>query len=124
LYIVEDLEDATHEKVKEFLNLITDQERIRGENMKNNTDHFSYRIASNVIRLIKDGYVQNVIRINWLVQNVDAALDYTMVKTGISFNMLDDKKLLVFLSLFVILMVFLMKISYYNSPHYVFFGQP
>jgi hypothetical protein len=79
-FIVKDLEDATHEKVKEFFNLITDQERIRGENMENNTNHFSYRIASNVIRLIKDGYVQNV----------DAALDYMLVKTRITFNRRDD----------------------------------
>jgi hypothetical protein len=33
-YIVEDLEDDTHEKIKEFVNLITDHERIHGENMK------------------------------------------------------------------------------------------
>jgi predicted small secreted protein len=79
-YIVEDLEDVTHEKVKEFFNLITDQERIRGENMENNKNHFSYRVASSVIRLIKDGYVENV----------DAALDYMLVKTGITFNWQDD----------------------------------
>jgi hypothetical protein len=79
-HIIEDLEETTHKKVKEFINLITDQERIRGENMKNNGTHFSYRVASNVIRLIKDGYVQNV----------DAALDYILVKTGITFNTQND----------------------------------
>jgi hypothetical protein len=79
-YIVTDLEEDTHEKIKEFVNLITDQERIHGENMDKKTKHFSYSIASTVIRLVKDGYVQNV----------DAALDYMLVKTGITFNGRDD----------------------------------
>jgi hypothetical protein len=75
-YIVEDLEDETHEKIKELVNLITDRERIPGKNMKKTVHHFSYTLASNVIRLIKDGYVQNP----------EAALNYTLVKTGIILN--------------------------------------
>jgi hypothetical protein len=79
-YSVEGLEDATHEKIQEFINFLTDQERIRGDNMEKNTNHFSYRIASNVIRLIKDGYVQNV----------NGALNYMLAKTGIAFDDWDD----------------------------------
>jgi hypothetical protein len=79
-YIVGGLEEATHEKIQEFVNFLTDQERIRGKNMEKNTNHFSYSIASNVIRLIKDGYVQNA----------DGALNYMLAKTGIAFDDWDD----------------------------------
>jgi hypothetical protein len=79
-FIVENLNYSTHKKIHEFIDLITEQEKIRGENIKKDASHFSYKIAANVIRLIKDGYVQNV----------DDALDYMLVKTGISFDSRDD----------------------------------
>jgi hypothetical protein len=79
-FIVENLKYSTHTKIHEFVDLITEQEKIRGENIKKDANHFSYKIAANVIRLIKDGYVQNV----------DAALDYMLVKTGITFNRQND----------------------------------
>jgi hypothetical protein len=76
------LEYDTHTTAREFFEVIIKQDTLYGKNMNREAKHGPYHIANALIRLIKDGSVPNV----------EDALLYCMNKTGISFDMENDKK--------------------------------
>jgi hypothetical protein len=78
----ENLEYDTHTAVREFFEVTIKQDTLYGKNMNREAKHGPYHIANALINLIKDGSVPNV----------EDALLYCMNKTGISFNMENDKK--------------------------------
>jgi hypothetical protein len=81
-FVNESLEYDTHTAAREFFEVIIKQDTLYGKNMNREAKHSPYHIANSLIHLIKDGSVPNV----------EDALLYCMNKTGISFNMENDKK--------------------------------
>jgi hypothetical protein len=82
LFINESLEYDTYTAVRDFFELLTGQGIIYGEKINREKKNYPNDIADSLIHLIKDGSVPNV----------EDALLYCMNKTGISFNMENDKK--------------------------------
>ena len=78
----ESLEYDTHTAARDFFEVTIKQDTLYGKKMNREAKHCPYHIANALINLIKDGSVPNV----------EDALLYCMNKTGISFNMENDKK--------------------------------
>jgi hypothetical protein len=78
----QNLEYGTQTAAREFFEVIIKQDTLYGKNMNREAKHGPYHIANALVNLIKDGSAPNV----------EYALLYCMEKTGISFNMENNKK--------------------------------
>jgi hypothetical protein len=78
----QNLEYDTQTAAREFFEVIIKQDTLYGKNMNREAKHGPYHIANALVNLIKDGSVPNI----------EDALLYCMNKTGISFNIENDKK--------------------------------